>query len=29
VQALGGSIEVTSHAGEGTAIVVELPQSPD
>ncbi|MDT7650343.1 MAG: hypothetical protein QOI36_1749, partial [Pseudonocardiales bacterium] len=25
VQALGGSIEVNSSAGEGTAILVELP----
>jgi signal transduction histidine kinase len=29
VQALGGSIEVTSHPGDGTAIVVELPLQPD
>jgi signal transduction histidine kinase len=29
VQALGGSIEVTSHPGEGTAIVVDLPLQPD
>jgi signal transduction histidine kinase len=29
VQALGGSIEVTSPPGEGTAIVVELPLQPD
>jgi signal transduction histidine kinase len=29
VLALGGSIEVTSHPGEGTAIVVELPLRPD
>jgi chemotaxis protein histidine kinase CheA len=29
VQALGGSIEVDSHAGAGTAIVVELPLQPD
>jgi signal transduction histidine kinase len=28
VQALGGSIEVTSRRGEGTAIVVELPLRP-
>ena len=29
VQALGGSIEVSSPPGEGTAIVVELPLQPD
>jgi signal transduction histidine kinase len=29
VQALGGSIEVNSRPGEGTAIVVELPLQPD
>jgi signal transduction histidine kinase len=29
VQALGGSVEVNSHPGEGTAIVVELPLQPD
>jgi signal transduction histidine kinase len=29
VQALGGSIEVTSPSGAGTAIVVELPLQPD
>jgi signal transduction histidine kinase len=29
VLALGGSIEVTSRPGEGTAIVVELPLQPD
>jgi signal transduction histidine kinase len=29
VQVLGGSIEVNSRPGEGTAIVVELPQQPD
>jgi signal transduction histidine kinase len=29
VQALGGSLEVTSHPGEGTAIVVDLPLQPD
>jgi signal transduction histidine kinase len=29
VQALGGSIEVDSHAAAGTAIVVELPLQPD
>jgi signal transduction histidine kinase len=29
VQALGGSIEVNSSAGEGTAILVELPLQPD
>jgi signal transduction histidine kinase len=29
VQALGGSIEVSSRLGEGTAIVVELPLQPD
>jgi len=29
VQALGGSIEVSSAPGEGTAIVVELPIQPD
>jgi signal transduction histidine kinase len=28
VQALGGSIEVDSHAAAGTAIVVELPLQP-
>jgi chemotaxis protein histidine kinase CheA len=28
VQALGGSIEVTSRRGEGTAIVAELPLRP-
>jgi chemotaxis protein histidine kinase CheA len=28
VQALGGSIEVDSRPGEGTAIVVELPLQP-
>jgi chemotaxis protein histidine kinase CheA len=28
VQALGGSIEVNSSAGEGTAILVELPLQP-
>jgi hypothetical protein len=29
VQALGGSIEVNSRPGDGTAIVVELPLQPD
>jgi signal transduction histidine kinase len=29
VQALAGSIEITSRPGEGTAIVVELPLQPD
>jgi signal transduction histidine kinase len=29
VQALGGSIEVISPPGEGTSILVELPQQPD
>ncbi|MCU1668477.1 MAG: hypothetical protein JWP40_1404, partial [Blastococcus sp.] len=29
VQALSGSIEVNSHPGEGTAILVELPLQPD
>ncbi|MDT7701950.1 MAG: hypothetical protein QOJ30_4275, partial [Pseudonocardiales bacterium] len=29
VQALGGSIEVTSRPGDGTAILVELPLQPD
>ncbi|WP_425566985.1 sensor histidine kinase [Pseudonocardia yunnanensis] len=29
VQALGGSIEVDSRPGEGTAILVELPLQPD
>jgi signal transduction histidine kinase len=29
VQALGGSIEVNSPPGDGTAIVVELPLQPD
>jgi signal transduction histidine kinase len=29
VQALGGSIEINSRPGEGTAIVVELPPQPD
>jgi signal transduction histidine kinase len=29
VQALGGSIEVSSPPGEGTTIVVELPLQPD
>jgi signal transduction histidine kinase len=29
VQALGGSIEVTSPPGEGTGIIVELPLQPD
>ena len=28
VQALGGTIEVSSHPGEGTSIVVELPLQP-
>jgi signal transduction histidine kinase len=28
VQALGGSIEVTSRPGDGTAILVELPLQP-
>ena len=29
VQALGGSIEVDSRPGKGTAILVELPLQPD